>query len=110
MIGYAATPIQIELTSWQALQPLLTPVWIWMPVGAGLWNSVPGADRVAMAGISPVGKVAKWQVSQAVPDGMWAVGPAGEVGGMTTMLLTPAKVLPLIVGPWQAAQLLEMPA
>jgi hypothetical protein len=59
MIGYAETPIQIELASWQALHPPVTPVWIWTPVGAGLWNRVPGADRVATAGIRPDGKVAK---------------------------------------------------
>jgi hypothetical protein len=36
--------------------------------------------------------------------------PAGEVTGITTMLVTPTKLEPLIAGPWQATQLLVMPA
>jgi hypothetical protein len=47
------------LVSWQALQPPLMPVWIWVPVGAGVWNPEPGADRVATAGIVPLGMLAK---------------------------------------------------
>jgi hypothetical protein len=46
-------PIQTELDSWQALQPLVTPLWICAVVGAGVANKVPGALRVALAGISP---------------------------------------------------------
>jgi hypothetical protein len=40
---------------------------------------------------------------------MCELGPAGEVGGMTTMLLMPAKVPPVIDGPWQSAQPLVIP-
>jgi hypothetical protein len=36
--------------------------------------------------------------------------PAGEVRGMTTMLVMPAKLVPVMVGPWQATQLVVMPA
>src|SRR5213079_1536775 len=43
-------------------------------------------------------------------EGMCDVAPTGEVGGMTTMRLTPTKLEPLIEGPWQATQLLVMPA
>jgi hypothetical protein len=45
-----------------------------------------------------------------VLDGMCELLPTGEVGGMTTMLLTPTKVDPVTLGPWQAAQPLLMPA
>ena len=39
-----------------------------------------------------------------------APAPIGEVGGITTMRVMPAKVPLPMVGPWQAAQLLVMPA
>ena len=35
--------------------------------------------------------------------------PAGVVGGITTIRLTPAKLAPLMPGPWQSAQLAVMP-
>ena len=35
--------------------------------------------------------------------------PAGVVGGITTIWLTPAKLAPVMLGPWQATQLLVMP-
>jgi hypothetical protein len=98
------------LVSWQALQPELMPVWIWAPVGAGSWNPVPGAVLLELAATSPVGADVKWQVSQVVDDGMCEFAPAGAVGGMTTILVTPAKLELLIVGPWQLAQLALMPA
>ena len=41
---------------------------------------------------------------------MCELAPTGEVGGITTMLVMPANELPVIVGPWQATQLLVMPA
>ena len=40
---------------------------------------------------------------------MCELGPTGEVGGMTMILLTPAKLDPVIVGPWHATQLLVIP-
>lgn len=40
---------------------------------------------------------------------MCAFAPAGEVAGITTILLTPAKLEPVMFGPWQATQLLVMP-
>jgi hypothetical protein len=42
------------LASWQLLQPPVTPLWIWAPVGAGVANKLPGVDRVADAGIKPL--------------------------------------------------------
>jgi hypothetical protein len=44
-----------------------------------------------------------------VDDGMCELAPAGDVAGITTILLTPIKLLPVILGPWQATQLLVMP-
>ena len=65
---------------------------------------------VAEAAMRPLGAEARWQASQAVPLGMCEPAPIGEVGGMTTMRLTPTKLNPVIDGPWQAAQLVAMPA
>ena len=83
--------------------------WICAVVGAGVANALPGAALVAAAGISPAGRLARWQLSQVVDEGMCELAPTGEVGGMTTILLTPTNELPVIAGPWQAAQLLVMP-
>jgi hypothetical protein len=41
---------------------------------------------------------------------MCELAPAEVLGGMTTMLVTPAKLDPVMLGPWQATQLLVMPA
>jgi hypothetical protein len=92
------------------VQPLVTPAWICVVVGTGVANSVPGAVRVAAAAIEPPGTVPRWQLSQDVDDGMCDVGPAGLVGGITTICGTPAKLVPVMDGPWQATQLLVMPA
>ena len=40
---------------------------------------------------------------------MCAPAPMGEVAGMTTILLMPVKLEPVMLGPWQAWQLLVMP-
>ena len=40
---------------------------------------------------------------------MCAPAPIGEVAGITTILLIPAKLAPVMPGPWQAAQLLVIP-
>jgi hypothetical protein len=110
VIGYALMPIHTgPADSWQPLHPLVTPAWICAVVGAGVANAVPGAVLVALAAISPTGAVLRWQLSQVVDDGMCELGPSGEVGGITTMLVMPANELPLIDGPWQATQLLVMP-
>jgi hypothetical protein len=75
------------------------PVWIWVVVGAGVANAVPGAVFVAEAATIPVGVVARWQVSQEVLEGMCALAPTGEVAGITTILLIPAKLAPVMLGP-----------
>ena len=85
------------------------PAWIWAVVGAGVANRVPGADFVATAGTLPVGTLPRWQVSQVVDEGMCDVAPTGDVAGITTIFVTPAKLVPLIEGLWQATQLLVMP-
>ena len=104
------TPIQTKLVSWQAEQPPVMPVWIWAVVGAGVANAVPGAVLLLDAGTMPVGVLPRWQLSQVCDDGMCALAPIGEVGGITTMALIPAKLAPVMLGPWQAMQLLVMPA
>jgi hypothetical protein len=68
-------------------------------VGAGVANAVPGAVLVAAAATNPVGVVPRWQDSQVVLDGMCALAPTGEVAGITTIRLTPAKLLPEMLGP-----------
>jgi hypothetical protein len=103
-------PIHTRFESWQLEQPALMPVWIWPVVGAGVPNFVPGAVFVATAGTGLVGVVARWQVSQVVDDGMCEFTPTGAVGGITTIFVTPAKLAPVIDGPWHATQLLLMPA
>src|SRR3974377_2158411 len=35
---------------------------------------------------------------------MCDVGPTGEVGGITTIVVMPAKLAPVVVGPWQPTQ------
>jgi len=86
------------------------PVWICAVVGAGVAKAVPGAVLIAPAGIIPPGVEARWQLSQVVDDGMCELAPTGAVAGMTMIRLTPTKLLPVTVGPWQAAQLFVMPA
>ena len=85
------------------------PVWICAVVGAGVAKAVPGAVLIAPAGIIPPGVEARWQLSQVVDDGMCELTPTGAVAGMTMILLTPTKLLPVTVGPWQATQLFVMP-
>ena len=52
-------PIHTAPVSWQAEQPAVTPAWIWVPVGGGLANAVPGATSVALAAIAPDGMLAR---------------------------------------------------
>ena len=102
-------PIHTKLVSWQLEHPPVTPEWICAVVGIGVANAVPGAVLVDEAGTMAPGVEPRWQVSQVVDDGMCEVTPTGVVCGMTTMAVTPVKLAPVIVGPWQAAQLLVMP-
>src|SRR6516225_9424474 len=75
----------------------------------GVANRLPGVERVVVAATLPDGTVPRWQVSQVVDDGMCEVAPGGEVAGMTMILATPAKELPVMLGPWHATQLFVMP-
>ena len=68
-------------------------------VGTGVANAVPGAVLLADAATNPVGVEPRWQDSHVVDDGMCDEAPAGDVGGMTTILLTPAKLAPVMLGP-----------
>jgi hypothetical protein len=96
--------------SWQLEQALVMPEWICAPLGAGEAKAVPGAVALAEAGMRPPGRLARWQDSQLVEDGMWLAAPAGLVGGMPTMREMPAKLAEVAAGTWQATQLLPMPA
>src|SRR6266850_5583057 len=102
-------PIQTKFVSWQAEQPLVTPLWICAVVGIGVANAVPGAVLVAEAGTMPPGLDPRWQVSQTVDDGMCEPAPTGEVLGITTIWVTPMKLAPVMAGPWHDTQLLAMP-
>ena len=104
-------PIHVKLASWQVLQPLVMPLWIWAVVGAGVANSEPGTLRVALAGIRPLtlASVPRWQLSQVVLDGMCEVGPIGLVGGMPTIAVMPANVPAVPAGTWHDTQLFVMP-
>ena len=81
--------------------------WIMAVVGTGVANLVPGALSVAFAGTRPAGIEPAWQLSQLVADGMCELMPTGEVGGMTTILVMPTKLVPLMVGPWQPTQVVS---
>jgi hypothetical protein len=65
----------------------------------GVANNDPGTGLVADAGTIPVGVEPRWQVSQVVEDGMCELAPTGEVAGITTILLTPTKLEPVMLGP-----------
>jgi hypothetical protein len=65
---------------------------------------VPGpVTLVARLAISPAGTLARWQFSQLTDVGKCALGPGPLVDGITTMLLTPKKLLLVTFGPWQVA-------
>ena len=104
-------PIHTELDSWQPEQPLVTPAWICVVVGAGVANSDPGAVLVALASTRPLtlAKVPRWQLSHVVLDGMCEVAPIGLVGGRPTIFVMPTK-FGVPEATWQATQLLVMPA
>jgi hypothetical protein len=78
-------------------------------VGAGVEKPEPGGGLAADARTGEDGRLARWQDSQTVDDGMCEAAPGGLVGGMPTSSEMPAKVLLLPDGRWQAAQLVEMP-
>jgi hypothetical protein len=64
---------------------------------------------VATAGTSAVGVLPKWQVSHFVELGTCELAPGAPVGGITTILLTPKKLEPVMLGPWQVSQPLVIP-
>ena len=104
-------PIHTEFASWQPAQPLETPLWICAVVGAGVAKRLPGTLLVAEAGTRPgtLASVPRWQLSHVVEEGMCELEPIGLVAGMTMILATPAKLVPVTLGPWQATQLFVIP-
>lgn len=109
-MGYSVMPTHCALVSWQEAQLDVTPACTISLLGLGFWKPVPGTVLVATGVIWPEGMLPAWQVSQLVELGMCALGPGLLESGMTTMLLMPAKLLPVMPGPWQLAQPLLMPA
>jgi hypothetical protein len=93
--------------SWQLVQPLVMPAWICAVVGTGIANLLPGVLVAALAAMDPAGIEPMWQVSQVVTDGMCEPAPAGEVGGITMILVTPTNEAPVIVGPWHPTQVVS---
>jgi hypothetical protein len=106
-IGYLLMLIHVKPLSWQPVHPPVMPVWICAVVGTGVANLLPGVVAVAFAGTSPAGIEPTWQVSQIVSDGMCEPAPTGEVGGITMILVIPAKEAPVTVGPWHSAQVVR---
>jgi hypothetical protein len=51
----------------------------------------------------------RWQFSHVVEVGRCEVDPALADGGMTTMVLMPWKLVPVMPWPWHSAQLVVMP-
>jgi hypothetical protein len=103
-MGYWFMPSHTALVSWHEAQLPLAPAWIIAAEGAGSIKPVPGpVILVALLAISPAGTLARWQLSQLVDVGKCAFGPGPLVEGITTMLLTPKKLLLVTLGPWQLA-------
>ena len=87
--------IQTMPVSWQDAQAPVTPAWIMDAVGAGVMNPLPGVERGEFAGTKAAGVLPKWQFSHVVEVGKCEPTAAGDVGGITMMLVTPLK-LPLV--------------
>ena len=73
-------------------------------------KAVPGAVLVALAETNPPGIEPAWQASHCFDEGMWDCAPATLNGGITTILLTPKKLLPVMLGPWHTSHPLLTPA
>ena len=99
VIGYCDIPIHTALVSWQLEQLPVTPAWIIAAVGAGVRKPLPGAVLSATAGTSVLGVEPRWQLSHLVELGTWEPDPGAPSGGITTILLTPKKLLPVMLGP-----------
>ena len=82
-------PSQPTEKSWQVEQPPVIPVWIMLAEGAGRRNPELPTTRVELAGTVAEGTLPAWHVSQVVPVGKCEEEPAGEVGGITIILVTP---------------------
>jgi hypothetical protein len=99
VMGYLSMPTQMPPASWQSLQLVVNPAWIIAEDGAGLRKPVAPNVAVAFAETSPAGTLPTWQLSHEAVVGMCEVGPAGEVAGITMILVTPLKLPPVMVGP-----------
>jgi hypothetical protein len=109
VIGYGLTLIHTMSFSWQLEQLPVTPSWIMVDVGAGARKPLFGAAWGALPGTRPVGMLERWQLSQVVEVGRCEVVAGVLEGGITTMLLMPWKLAPVMLWPWHSAQLAVMP-
>ena len=78
-------------------------------MGVGVRKALPGAVLVATPGTSPLGVEPRWQFSHLVELGTCEPAPGPPSGGITTILLTPKKLLPVMLGPWHVSQSDLMP-
>ena len=99
VIGYWPMLIHTALVSWQLEQLPVTPLWIIAAVGAGLRKALPGALLVATPDTNALGVLPRWQLSHLVELGRCEPAPLAPRGGMTTILVTPKKVEPVMPGP-----------
>ena len=83
------TQAEPEGTSWQLLQPPLTPLWTMEAVGAGVAKPEPGTEADALAATRPEGLLLAWQFSHVVLVGKCEVEAAGELGDITMRLVMP---------------------
>ena len=109
VMGYWPMLIHTILVSWQVVQPPVVPAWIWVAVGVGARKPLPGAALVATPGTNTEGVLPRWQFSQVLVVGKCELTPGVVDGGITTILVTPKKVLPVMFWPWQVAQPVVMP-
>lgn len=109
VMGYWPMPIHTILVSWQVVQVPVVPAWIMVAVGVGARKPLPGAVLVATPGTSTEGVLPRWQLSQVLVVGRCEPTPGVVDGGITTILVTPKKVLPVTFCPWQVAQPVVIP-
>lgn len=85
------------------MQLLAMPVWI-AAVDITVLKALPGTDAVATPGTTELGMLPRWQFSHLVELGICEPQPGPLDCGITTMLVTPAKVPPDTFGPWHTSQ------
>ena len=102
------TLAQLRSRSWQLLQAPVAPAWIMAAVGGAFLKRVlPAAVVPALAAMTVLGVLPRWQLSQRLVVGRW--GSPLRVCRVT-MRVMPAKLVLPTLAPWQVSQPLVMPA